>query len=255
MKCPENYKECEDYHPELPLESRCQRDSNAGYCTKRKEKVCERCGELYKPNIHNSMQQKYCSNCKKKAYKEHMKEYGQRPEVKEHRKKYYQNNRDKFLEHQKEYYQNNRDKLLEYQKEYNQRPEIIKKNKQAQKKRQIKKGLEQINDSIYVYDENGNKIGFKRDWFYAKYPKFTWDFYKEQGWVEKSLEMLNEANRICKGCGSHAMEVHHWRSFYKYPEIALKSSNLIVLCVFCHKEIHNKNKRYSLKIKELNKIN
>ena len=106
-------------------------------------------------------------------------------------------------------------------------------------------GIGEIDIPHFSFDINNNNIiGFNKAWFYLKYPKFTYDIYNEIAWIRKSLEILNEDNRICKDCWGLALEVHHLKNFYKYPEIALLRDNLISLCKKHHEIRHKNNKNY-----------
>lgn len=133
--------------------------------------------------------------------------------LKKHNQKYYQKNKAKCNKLSREWYQKNRHRIL-----LNKR-------------------------TIYSYELLTYIImGFKRDWFYDKYPEFTWDCYREPAWKEKSLEFCNKKDWTCERCREYGDECHHKRNFYNNPEIALKDSNLECLCHQCHQEETNKRK-------------
>ena len=55
--------------------------------------------------------------------------------------------------------------------------------------------------------------------------------------------IYNEHEGICPICGQHyefdQMEAHHVLPWFKYPELREAKENIEVLCVKCHKELHN----------------
>ena len=55
--------------------------------------------------------------------------------------------------------------------------------------------------------------------------------------------IYNEHEGICPICGQHyefdQMEAHHVLPWFKYPELREQKENIEVLCVKCHKELHN----------------
>ena len=54
--------------------------------------------------------------------------------------------------------------------------------------------------------------------------------------------IYNEHEGKCPVCGQqfefHEMEVHHILPWYKFPELREDKRNLEVLCVNCHRELH-----------------
>ena len=55
--------------------------------------------------------------------------------------------------------------------------------------------------------------------------------------------IYNEHEGICPICGKHyefdQVEAHHVLPWFKFPELREDKRNLEVLCVSCHKELHN----------------
>ena len=55
--------------------------------------------------------------------------------------------------------------------------------------------------------------------------------------------IYNEHEGICPICGKHyefdQVEAHHVLPLFKFPELREDKRNLEVLCVNCHKELHN----------------
>ena len=72
---------------------------------------------LNRPEIKERKRKQYRENCQR--YKEHKKEYRNRPEIKEKRKEY-----------NKKYCEINREKILNQKKEYNNRPEVKERQKE-----------------------------------------------------------------------------------------------------------------------------
>lgn len=83
-------------------------------------KVCTKCGEekaldrFHKERKGSLGVTSQCKSCRKKFYQEN------RDKFLEYKKQHRKGNRDKILEGHKQYYQENRDKILEYQNHYYQ---------------------------------------------------------------------------------------------------------------------------------------
>lgn len=58
-------------------------------------------------------------------------------------------------------------------------------------------------------------------------------------------QILIERGKICEECGSVGKYVHHIKSRKDYPKLILEKSNLIVLCLKCHRLKHrDMNERF-----------
>ena len=66
--------------------------------------------------------------------------------------------------------------------------------------------------------------------------------------------IYNEHEGCCPICGKHyefdKMEAHHVLPWFKFPELREDKRNLEVLCVSCHKELHNNPWRMIEQMKE-----
>ena len=115
-------------------------------------KKCSKCGQwlvanrvnFYKQNTYKDKLDKTCISCRKERQREldeirwerskkhkeandknrkaRKKQYVRYVQY-EHRKQYYEDNKEKILEKAKQYYQNNKDKFYEYSKQYYQSPQ------------------------------------------------------------------------------------------------------------------------------------
>jgi len=69
------------------------------------------------------------------------------------------------------------------------------------------------------------------------------NFYTSTVWRKKRLAILKRDKYLCKIClrygkNTEAKIVHHIKELEDYPELRLKSSNLVSLCASCHNKVH-----------------
>ena len=63
--------------------------------------------------------------------------------------------------------------------------------------------------------------------------------YARSIWKELAKSILKRDNYICQDCGiNNKLIVHHIKEWSKYPELRFDNSNLITLCITCHKKRH-----------------
>lgn len=89
-----------------------------------------------------------------------------------------------------------------------------------------------------------NQISDKQFWrLYKKYRK---EFYFSEEWSVVRKE-ARARDVVCQICGKDhgRLEVHHVLYLYVRPDLGLSITNLILLCVKCHKSIHRKDARLS----------
>jgi 5-methylcytosine-specific restriction enzyme A len=75
----------------------------------------------------------------------------------------------------------------------------------------------------------------------------TQAFYNSAAWKKKRLYVLRRDGYACQNCVRYgkfvdADTVHHLKELIDYPELRLKSSNLISLCKACHNKAHGSTK-------------
>jgi uncharacterized Rmd1/YagE family protein len=110
-----------------------------------------------------------------------------------------------------------------------------------------------------IHKQNGHSKGTK-NYFYGKTGKDSpnWKggistkramFYATNEWKEKRLEIFNLDNFTCLWCGftptksRNSLNAHHIIPLSKNWNLALENSNLITLCITCHKSTFNKEMR------------
>lgn len=84
---------------------------------------------------------------------------------------------------------------------------------------------------------------------------FADEFYVSQRWIRCARGYRIKVGGLCERCRAKgkivpAEEVHHKIKLtpenINNPEITLNWSNLIALCKDCHKELHRKQKRWTV---------
>jgi hypothetical protein len=75
--------------------------------------------------------------------------------------------------------------------------------------------------------------------------------YASWAW-RKAKRRVHERDVCCRICkSSERLEIHHITPFHKAPERATDASNLILLCMKCHKKIEPKWKEWKIKLLNL----
>lgn len=69
------------------------------------------------------------------------------------------------------------------------------------------------------------------------------NFYKSKQWRKMRESILRRDKYMCQRCKRYgrqreATTVHHIKHYDEYPELGLKSDNLMSLCADCHNFYH-----------------
>lgn len=67
-------------------------------------------------------------------------------------------------------------------------------------------------------------------------------FYTSREWKRACAETWRRDRGRCRKCGDRPLSghVHHIRSWAAAPDLRLERSNLVLLCVECHRWVHSK---------------
>lgn len=64
-------------------------------------------------------------------------------------------------------------------------------------------------------------------------------FYTSREWAIACSAIWNRDNATCQRCGANGKHIHHIASF-SVKELRAEVSNLVLLCVSCHRWVHSK---------------
>jgi len=85
---------------------------------------------------------------------------------------------------------------------------------------------------------------------YNKWQKIKEAFLKSSKWQSMRQQIISRDGGVCSICGfDTSLNVHHIKSHYYFPDLALDPDNLITLCQKHHKEIHNNKTTKSALVK------
>jgi len=89
----------------------------------------------------------------------------------------------------------------------------------------------------------------RSNYYYHHNPNYKHGIYiKEREWKEA---VLLRDKFTCQECGNtkkqKRIDTHHIKARDKYPELIYDLDNGISLCISCHRSIHRKGKKASLK--------
>ncbi len=199
--------------------------------------------------------------------KEYLKEYHQRPEVKQRQKEWWKNHPDKKKEYDRRYYLKHR-KLKGYRKNLTEEhkkilSEALKGNKNRlgkpkslEERRKISKSRKGMKFSKKHRENlskalNGRKILKKVRKKMSKGQIKRWDkigrkpvkrYKHTTGTVEYKnwrTKVFERDSYTCRGCGEKGyLEAHHLKRWWRYKEVRFDVSNGITLCKKCHRLIH-----------------
>lgn len=234
------------------------------YRLRNKEKIAEQDKKHYLINTEQIL------NRKKEYYKKNIER------ITKQKKEYYQNNKNKFSDNQKKYYQNNIEKFAKNNKEYRNQN----KNKYRIYAHQLTSDEKPIKDENnfllvkctycgrYYYPTNislSNRIkslkGISKGesrLYCSMFCKESCPVYNQKIWPKgykkaTSREVnpilrqlvLKRDNYQCQKCSKTidniTLHVHHIKSYAQNKILGNDPDNCIVLCVDCHKEVHNQN--------------
>lgn len=83
------------------------------------------------------------------------------------------------------------------------------------------------------------RLGWSKKEFKERFGGILDIFYQSTEWAIRSAEILKRDKFTCQICGKKpANTVHHIRSVWYHPEMALDPRFLITVCKQCHYEIH-----------------
>jgi hypothetical protein len=188
------------------------------------------------------------------------------------KKAYYEKNKDALRKQKKEYYQKNKDVILKRGREYRDKNKTIVKARYKQYREQNKEELRKKRKEQYAnidLDSRQKKKAYRAEW-YIKNKKVVATKQREhrkahpEVYKNKNAEFIRKFKEIvyarkasgCQICGRVNVDKPWWFDFH-HPDPKQKRSSIgsrtihtikrleeelkkcIVVCAFCHRDIHN----------------
>ena len=109
-----------------------------------------------------------------------------------------------------------------------------------------------IKNELYLYDDSKIRAVVRENKIHISCGKFPWErttrdrYCKEYtNWRKR---VFDRDNYTCQKCGQigGTLNAHHIKHYKDYHKLRYELSNGITLCEKCHKELHKKERGYSI---------
>ena len=164
-------------------------------------------------------------------------------QIKNTRKKYYKNNKQKRLFYNKEWFSKNPSKVKQYRRDYylKNKDKIIKKNKHRWSK--MKKQYYQAQKEYQKQWRKDNPLSVLM-WSVKSLKKQAKEFSLSVSAYKMALhswaQVIKKRDKKCVVCGSKKkLEAHHILQRSLYPKLSFNINNGVMLCYLHHREIHS----------------